>query len=104
MYSPSHLEVAILNYLNENDITVPIKGVLQETMYENDDQISSYSMSAVYKALSNLVSRNIVALGMRYGRSYSYYLTPTGVTFFRELSGIERGRKKRWEMKLDLSL
>ena len=95
MYSPSHLDVAILNYLNENDITVPIKGVLQETMYENDDQISSYSMSAVYKALSNLVSRNIVALGMRYGRSYSYYLTPTGVTFFRELSGIERGRKKR---------
>lgn len=49
----------------------------------------------MYKALSNLVSRNIVALGMRYGRSYSYYLTPTGVTFFRELSGIERGRKKR---------
>lgn len=69
MYSPSHLEVAILNYLNENDITVPIKGVLQEAMYDNDDQISSYSMSAVYKALSNLVSRNIVALGMRYGRS-----------------------------------
>lgn len=32
MYSPSHLEVAILNYLNENDITVPIKGVLQETI------------------------------------------------------------------------
>ena len=52
MYSPSHLEVAILNYLNENDITVPIKGVLQEAMYDNDDQISSYSMSAVYKALS----------------------------------------------------
>ena len=50
MYSPSHLEVAILNYLNENDITVPIKGVLQEAMYDNDDQISSYSMSAVYKA------------------------------------------------------
>lgn len=32
MYSPSHLEVAILNYLNENDITVPIKGVLQEAI------------------------------------------------------------------------
>lgn len=33
MYSPSHLEVAILNYLNENDITVPIKGVLQEAIH-----------------------------------------------------------------------
>ena len=39
MYSPSHLEVAILNYLNENDITVPIKGVLQEAMAYNNARL-----------------------------------------------------------------
>lgn len=95
MYSPSHLEVAILTYLSENDITVPITGITQEAMYDADPIISSYSESALYKALSNLVDRRIVALGIRYGRRYSYYLPAEGSAFFKEISSVERGRKRK---------
>ena len=89
-FVPSFVQAQILNYLNDSEYNAILKSVSVDDIcraFANDPAVGSVTTGTVRKALDDMLIYKLIDLGVKIGRTYTYYITPQGSAFCRIMVG-----------------
>lgn len=98
-FVPSFVQAHILNYLNDSGYNAILKSISVENIckaFAKNPAIGSFTTGTVRKALDDMLIYELIGLGVKIGRTYTYYITPQGSAFCEIMvGGIPNTNKKK---------